>query len=177
MCYSVAFDPEGWKRASEDLVAENGIHSAAALVVRRAHHAGQYASGASCARPNKAVKPSKVTSSSTAPAISTSRRVRVRRSSAARTFLTTVFRLGGVDTEAAERFEWEEPEKYLEVDKRAKELLGGSWDKWWLKTPLPGIVWCNCPHMRGYDGANVDDLTKAQFEGQQARRRDVRVRA
>ncbi|MFQ5791068.1 MAG: FAD-dependent oxidoreductase, partial [Acidobacteriota bacterium] len=42
---------------------------------------------------------------------------------------------------------------------------GGSWEKWWLKTPLPGIVWCNCPHMTGYDGARVEDLTRAQVEG------------
>jgi hypothetical protein len=80
-------------------------------------------------------------------------------------FLTTVFRLGGVDTETADRFEYEQPEQHLKVDKIAKDLLGGSWAKWWLKTPLPGIVWCNCPHMRGFDGANVEDLTKAQTEG------------
>jgi hypothetical protein len=43
--------------------------------------------------------------------------------------------------------------------------MGGSWDKWWLKTPLPGIVWCNCPHMPNYDGLKVDDLTRADFEG------------
>ena len=43
--------------------------------------------------------------------------------------------------------------------------MGGSWDHWWLKTPLPGIVWCNCPHMTGYDGLKVEDLTRADFEG------------
>src|SRR3972149_3812068 len=26
VCYATAFDPEGWKRASEDLVRDNGIH-------------------------------------------------------------------------------------------------------------------------------------------------------
>ena len=36
---------------------------------------------------------------------------------------------------------------------------------WWLKTPLPGVVWCNCPHMPGLDGLKVDDLTAAEFEG------------
>ncbi len=43
--------------------------------------------------------------------------------------------------------------------------MGGSWDKWWLKTPLPGVVWCNCPHMVGFDGLKVEDLTRADFEG------------
>ena len=44
----------------------------------------------------------------------------------------------------------------------AKKILGGSWDMWWLLTPLPGVVWCNCPHMRGYDTTSVEDLTKAE---------------
>ena len=48
---------------------------------------------------------------------------------------------------------------------QAKRTMGGSWDHWWLKTPLPGVVWCNCPHMTGYDGLKVEDLTRADFEG------------
>ena len=54
---------------------------------------------------------------------------------------TTVFRLGGVDTEAAERYEREEPEAYAELDRQIKRVLGGSWGIWWMKTPLPGVVW------------------------------------
>ena len=81
--------------------------------------------------------------------------------------VTTVFRLGGVDTDAAERFQFEEPAKFAAIDREAKRLIGGSWDYWWLKTPLPGIVWCNCPHMTGLDGLKVEDLTAAEFEGRQ----------
>ena len=79
--------------------------------------------------------------------------------------LTTVFRLGGVDTEEAERFRHEDPETYAKIDRQAKRLMGGSWDLWWLKTPLPGIVWCNCPHMTGLDGLSVEDITRADFDG------------
>jgi hypothetical protein len=79
--------------------------------------------------------------------------------------LTTVFRLGGVDADAAERFRWDEPEKFAALDKQAKKIIGGSWDRWWLRTPLPGVVWCNCPHMVGLDGISVADTTKADFEG------------
>lgn len=79
--------------------------------------------------------------------------------------VTTVSRMGGVDTEVAERFQWDEPERFLEVDKEAKRIIKGSWDYWWLRTPLPGIVWCNCPHMVGYDGMSVSDLTAAEFDG------------
>ncbi|MDE2396588.1 MAG: FAD-dependent oxidoreductase [Burkholderiales bacterium] len=79
--------------------------------------------------------------------------------------LTTVFRLGNVDTETAERFEREEPAAFAVLDKQVKSLIGGSWAHWWLKTPLPGVVWCNCPHMSGLDGLKVEDLTTAELRG------------
>ena len=79
--------------------------------------------------------------------------------------LTTVFRLGNVDTDAAERFEREQPERFAVVDKEIKRLIGGSWAHWWLKTPLAGVVWCNCPHMTGLDGLKVEDLTEAEVRG------------
>ena len=79
--------------------------------------------------------------------------------------VTTVSRIGGVDTDAAERFQFEEPERFAEIDRQAKHLIGGCWQYWWLKTPLPGVVWCNCPHMTGFNGMKVEDLTAAEFEG------------
>ena len=91
--------------------------------------------------------------------------------------VTTVFRLGGVDTDAAERFRREEPEAFAKLDRQAKRMIGGSWDFWWLKTPLPGVVWCNCPHMTGYDGLKVEDLTQGRLRGPQAHLRPGRLRA
>jgi len=79
--------------------------------------------------------------------------------------VTTVFRLGGVDTDEAERFQFDEPDRFHAIDREAKRIIGGCWDYWWLKTPLPGIVWCNCPHMTGLDGLRVEDMTEAEFEG------------
>ncbi len=79
--------------------------------------------------------------------------------------MTTVFRLGGVDTDAAEAFERDVPEEFAVLDRQIKKVLGGSWGFWWLKTPLPGIVWCNCPHMAGLDGLKVEDLTRAEMQG------------
>ena len=79
--------------------------------------------------------------------------------------VTTVFRLGGVDTDAAEAWEREAPEAFAMLDRQIKKVLGGSWGFWWLKTPLPGIVWCNCPHMAGLDGLKVEDLTRAEMQG------------
>ncbi len=79
--------------------------------------------------------------------------------------VTTVSRMGGVDTAAAERFQFEAPDEFDAIDRQAKRIIGGSWNYWWLKTPLPGVVWCNCPHMTGFDGTKVADLTAAEFEG------------
>ncbi|UXN72804.1 FAD-dependent oxidoreductase [Devosia sp. A8/3-2] len=70
-----------------------------------------------------------------------------------------------MDTDAAERFEQEEPEKFKALDHEAKRLIGGCWSFWWLKTPLPGIVWLNCPHMPKLSGMKVEDLTAAELEG------------
>ncbi len=164
VCYAAAFDPEGWKRASEDLVRENGIHLRLHSWFSSPIMVGDRIKGIVCEtnddrqsiRGEVVIDCSGdlvVASRAGAPFIGGSY------------FLTTVFRLGGVDTDAAERFEYESHEAYAEVDRRAKEILGGSWDKWWLKTPLPGIVWCNCPHMRNYDGVKIEDLTAAQLEG------------
>jgi len=76
-----------------------------------------------------------------------------------------VFAVGVVDTDAEERFEFEDPQAFSAADKEAKKRIGGSWAHWWLKTPLPGIVWCNCPHMTGLDGLKVEDLTRAEMQG------------
>jgi hypothetical protein len=70
-----------------------------------------------------------------------------------------------VDTDEAERFENEEPEAFQAIDREVKHQIGGAWDSWWLKTPLPGVVWCNCPHMPGLDGLQVADLTRAEIQG------------
>jgi hypothetical protein len=80
-------------------------------------------------------------------------------------YLTTlVFRLGGVDTDAAERFQFEEPEEHARRDREARRIIGGAWELWWLKTPVPGVVWCNAPHMSGYDGTDPASLTQAEFD-------------
>jgi hypothetical protein len=79
--------------------------------------------------------------------------------------VTTVFRLCDVDTDRAEAFEFAEPAAYKVLDRQARRAIGGAWGMWWLKTPLPGIVWCNCPHMPGYDGLSPEDMVAAEYEG------------
>src|SRR5690606_36533163 len=56
-----------------------------------------------------------------------------------------------------------DPQGARAINRKVKRILGGAWELWWLKTPLPGIVWCNAPHMTGYDGTDPASLTRADF--------------
>ena len=164
ICYAVAFDPDGWKRASDDMVAEAGIdlrlHSqfAGALVDN-----GRITGVLTESKEGRQAVLGQIVIDTTGDLdVAVSAGARFSRDSY---MVTTVFRLGGVDTDEAERFQFEEPERHRVLDLEARRIIGGSWDYWWLKTPLPGIVWCNCPHMTGLDGLTVADLTRAEFEG------------
>ena len=174
--YAAAFDPDGFKRVSNDMVAEAKIdvrlHSwfsraivedgAIKGVIVESKEGRQAILGKIVV---DATGDLDVAASAGAPFIEGAY------------IVTTVFRLGGVDIAEAERFEHEEPEAFKAIDREAKRVIGGSWDKWWLKTPLPGVVWCNCPHMANYDGLKVADLTARRFRGPQAHRRPGRIPA
>lgn len=162
--YAAAFDPDGFKRASNDMVEQAKVnlrlHSwfsrtivedgKAKGVIVESKEGRQAILGKMVV---DATGDLDVAASAGAPHIEGAY------------IVTTVFRLGGVNIAEAERFEYAEPETFKEIDRQAKKLIGGSWDKWWLKTPLPDVVWCNCPHMANYDGLKVHDLTKADLEG------------
>jgi hypothetical protein len=164
ICFAAAFDPDGWKRAALEMVTDAGIELRLHSWFSHALVEDGRVSGVVCESKSgpQAILGKMV--------IDTTGDLDVAASAGAphtggNYIMTTVFRLGGVDTEAAERFEREEPETYSAIDRQIKKILGGSWGLWWLKTPLPGIVWCNCPHMAGLDGQKVEDLTRAEVQG------------
>jgi hypothetical protein len=162
--YAAAFDPDGWKRVSWDLVKETKIdlrlHSwFSAAVVEDGRIKGAIVESKAG---RQALMGDIVIVATGDLDVAASAGAPFQHGSY---ILTTVFRLGGVDTDAAERFQYEEPQAFQALDREAKRIIGGSWDMWWLKTPLEGVVWCNCPHMMGYDGVKVEDLTKAEYEG------------
>ena len=164
ICYAVAFDPDGWKRASDDMVRHTGIelrlHSLfAGSIVQDGRVTGVIVESK---EGREAVMGDVVIDATGDLDVAASAGATFSKDSY---MVTTVFRLGGVDTDEAERFQFEEPERHAVLDLEARRVIGGSWDYWWLKTPLPGIVWCNCPHMTGLDGMKVADLTRAEFEG------------
>jgi hypothetical protein len=164
ICYATAFDPDGYKDVANHMIAEAGVELRLHSWFSRAVVTDGRIAGVVCeskegrhAVMGKVVVDATgdldVAASAGAPFVADSY------------IVTTVFRLGNVDTDAAERFEYGEPEAFHKLDREAKRIIGGSWDKWWLKTPLDGIIWCNCPHMSGLDGLKIKDLTRADAEG------------
>jgi hypothetical protein len=162
--FAAAFDPDAWKRVAMEKVKELGIELRLHSWFSRTLVEDGKVKGVICDTKSgreailgnvviDATGDLDVAASAGAPHIGGSY------------IVTTVFRLGGVDTDEAERFEREEPEAFDKLDREIKRMLGGSWAYWWLKTPLPGVVWCNCPHMPGLDPLKVEDLTRAEVDG------------
>ena len=166
VCYASAFDPDGFKRASNDMVAEAGVNLRLHSWFSSAIVEDGAVKGVVCeSKSGRQAVLGKVVIDATGDLdVAASAGTAFSQGSF---IVTTVFRLGGVDTAEAERFEYEEPEAFAALDREAKRIMGGSWERWWLKTPLPGIVWCNCPHMAGFDGLSVEDLTRADFKGRE----------
>ncbi|WP_417676900.1 FAD-dependent oxidoreductase [Roseibium sp.] len=164
ICFSASFDPDGFKRATYDLIDEAKVklrlHSwfSSAIV-----EDGQI-KGVICdtKEGRQAILGDVVIDATGDLDVAASAGARFQESSF---ILTTVSRWGNVDTDRAEAFQFDEPERFQKLDHEAKRIIGGCWAYWWLKTPLPGVVWLNCPHMPQYSGLKVADLTAAEFEG------------
>ncbi len=162
--YATAFDPDAWKRTSLDLIRENDINLRLHSWFSEAIVEDGVIKGVICQTKmgRQAIMGDIV--------IDTTGDLDVACGAGAdftdgQYIVTTVFRLANVDTEEATRFEYEEPEAFSKINREARRIIGGAWEMWWLKTPIPGVVWCNCPHMPGYDGISVDDLVAAEYEG------------
>lgn len=163
ICYAVAFDPDGWKRVSNDLVREADVHLRLHSWFSRPIVDDGRLAGVVCETKQgpQAVLGDVVIDTTGDIDVAS----RAGASYAQDNYLTTlVFRLGGVDTDAAERFEQANPREARAINRKIKRMLGGAWELWWLKTPIPGVVWCNCPHMTGYDGTDPESLTAAEFD-------------
>lgn len=171
--YVASFDPEGWKQASQEMLLEAGVrlrlHSwfsrsivedgAVRGVVVETKAGRQAILGRVVI---DATGDGDVFGGAGAPSVQGSY------------ILTLVHRLAGVDTSASMEFERRDPAAARQVDTQIKQILGGAWDLWWLLTPRPGVVWCNCPHIPGLDGLRVEDLTYVEVEG---RRRFMKLLA
>ncbi|MFE2735118.1 FAD-dependent oxidoreductase [Streptomyces sp. NPDC059349] len=163
ICYAVAFDPDGWKRVSNDLVRESGVNLRLHSWFSRPVVQDGAVKGVVCETKSgpQAVMGDVVIDTTGDIDVAS----RAGASYAQDNYLVTlVFRLGGVDTATAERFEQENQREARAINRKIKRLLGGAWELWWLKTPVPGVVWCNAPHLTGFDGTDPVSLTEAEFE-------------
>lgn len=163
VCYAAAFDPDGWKRVSNDLIREAGVNLRLHSWFSRPIVDNGVMKGAICetkSGPQAFLADVVIDTTGDIDVASRAGASHIQDS-----YLTTlVFRLGGVDTVAAERFEQENPKEARAINRKIKRLLGGAWELWWLKTPIEGVVWCNAPHMTGYDGVDPADMTRAEFD-------------
>lgn len=164
VCFAAAFDPDGFKRASNALVEESGVKLRAhswfsSAIVEDGAIKGVISE---TKEGRQAVLGDVVIDATGDLDVAASAGEAFEEGSF---ILTTVSRWGNVDTDKAEAFQYAEPEKFKALDHQAKRLIGGCWAYWWLKTPLPGVIWLNCPHMPKLDGLKVEDLTTAEFEG------------
>jgi hypothetical protein len=78
--------------------------------------------------------------------------------------MTVVHRFGNVDVERAIAWEYSQPEEFARLDKEIKAIYGGSWEYWWLRTTIDGVVWCNCPHIPNLNALSVEDQTYVEHE-------------
>ncbi|MGQ0550516.1 MAG: FAD-dependent oxidoreductase [Armatimonadota bacterium] len=171
--FAASFDPEGWKQASQEMALEAGVHLrfhtwCSRAIVEDGAVRGvivESKAGREALRARVVID-----ASGDGDVFGTAGAAGVHGSY----IITLVHRLADVDTDAAVRFEREHPDEARALDVQIKHLLGGSWDLWWLLTPRPGVLWCNCPHIPGYDGLSPDDLTHIEIEG---RRRFMKVLA
>jgi hypothetical protein len=78
--------------------------------------------------------------------------------------ITVAHFMGNVDTAQAIKFVGEQPEEAKALNEQVRDIYGGSWAEWWQLTANPGVVWCDCPHISGYDGIDVEHLTYLEVE-------------
>lgn len=162
--HAVAFDPDAWKRVSLDLMREDNInlrlHSWFSDVLVEGGKVTGVIAQTKLGR--QTIRAKMVIDATGDLDVGVAAGAKY---TDGQFIVTTVFRLADVDTAKAEAFEYENPEEYKKLDREARRVIGGAWGMWWLKTPLPGIVWCNCPHMPGYDGMSPEHMGEAEYEG------------
>lgn len=164
--HAVAFDPDAWKRVSLDIVVEAKInlrtHSWFSDVLMEGGRITGVIAQTKMGR--QAIKAKYVVDATGDLDVGVAAGAEYIDG---QYIVTTVFRMANVDTDKAVAFEFAEPDEYKRLDREARRRIGGAWGMWWLKTPIPGVVWCNCPHMPGYDGLSVEHMVASEIEGRE----------
>lgn len=81
--------------------------------------------------------------------------------------ITVAHFMVNVDTVRVREFTAGHPDEAEALNREVRNLYGGSWREWFWFSANPGELWCDCPHIKGYDGLNVEDLTFLEVEGRE----------
>jgi hypothetical protein len=79
--------------------------------------------------------------------------------------MSLAHRLGNVDVDRYLAWAEANPAIASGLDKQVRAMYGSTWHNWWLRTPVDGVVWCNCPHFASLDGLSARDQTRVVTEG------------
>lgn len=164
--YAVSFDPETFKRVGEDMLADAGVDLTLFAdvidVVRDGdtlHEVIVRERGGLRRYRTKYVIDASGDGDVLAPAGAAHDHGKY--------MVTLVHRFGGVDVDAWLDFERHHPDEARSVTSEVRGIYGGSWERWFLRTTLPGVVWVNAPHLTGFDAIDSRDLTNATREARQ----------
>lgn len=155
VCFAAAFDPDGYKKVSYDLMEEAKVKLRLHSWFSEAIVEDGVAKGVICETKEgrQAIMGDVIIDASGDLDVAASAGAKFQEASF---IVTTVSRWGNVDTDKAEAWQYANPEEFQRLDHEAKRIIGGCWNYWWLKTPLPGVIWLNCPHMPQYSGLSVE---------------------
>lgn len=125
ICYSAAFDPDGFKRAAYDMMGEAKVKLRLHSWFSSAIVEDDKITGVVCQTKDgmQAIMGDVIVDTTGDLDVAASAGASHVKSDF---ILTTVSRWGGVDTDAAERFEQEDPEAFKRLDHEAKRLIGDA---------------------------------------------------
>jgi hypothetical protein len=166
LTFAVSFDPEAYKRVSEEMLQEAGVKFSLFVDFLDAVKSDGTIREVIARRRNGLVRLAArqvIDASGDGDVMAAAETPFVH----GKYMVTLVHRYGGIDLDRWTAFQQQEPSQAKQLNHHVREIYGGSWDRWWLRTTLPGVVWVNAPHMVGYDAVDSDDLTKATIEARQ----------
>jgi hypothetical protein len=163
LTYAVSFDPEAYKRVSEEMLMEAGVKFSMFVDFLDVVKSDARIREVVARRRNGLVRIAAkqiIDASGDGDVLAAAGTAFVH----GKYMVTLVHRYGGIDLNRWMAFQGEEPDRARDLNHRVREIYGGSWERWWMRTTLPGVVWVNAPHLVGYDAVDSDDLTAATIE-------------
>ena len=78
--------------------------------------------------------------------------------------MSLVHRMGNVDVDGHMAWAEDHKDEAEQLNREMRRIYGGSERYWWFRTPVEGVVWCNCPTFRDLDGISTWTQTQVVLE-------------